>query len=412
MASALLSRNRNFRLLLSASAASNLGDGVAALAFPWLATLLTRDPLHIALVAFAGQVPWFLFALPAGVLIDRADRRMVIVRADLIRLLLSLCAVALVTMGMGQEGMIFALAALAFLLGTAEVFRDNAAQTFLPSIVDKPDLERANGQLWSVEQIMGAFVGPPLAGLLIAFAVPAPFAFDALMFALSALGIWCILPRASDVPRAARDRFVTEFIGGLRWLRAHALILRLALMLGCLNAMSAMAMTVLVLYSQEVLGLDAVGHGLLLTLGAAGGVVGGVLCPLLAARIGPRASLLLALALMPVPLVLLAVTSSPILAGLALFLEMAAALLWNVVTVSYRQRVIPDALLGRVNSIYRFFGWGTIPLGALAAGFVVTWAEPGMGREAALRLPFWMGATGLAAMFVLGVAILRFPKEK
>lgn len=407
----LLAKNRSFRLLFSASAVSNLGDGVSALAFPWLATLITRDPALIALVAFATRLPWLLFAIPAGVLTDRADRRRLMVQADTLRLILTGGVIALIftipTMPVPDNpGLYIAiLCAFAFLLGSAEVVRDNAAQTVLPSIVPKADLERANGQLWSVEQVMGSFIGPPLAGMLIALAVPAPFTLDALSFGLAAWLVWMIaIPPRIAPPRRS---ILIEMKEGWTWMRAHATILRLAIMLGLINAMFTMSLTVLVLLSQEVLGLDAVGHGVLLTAGAAGGVIGGLLGPWVVTKIGPNRSVYAALALFPLPFVIFAITGNPIIAGIALFLETASGMLWNIVTVSYRQRRIPDDLLGRVNSLYRFFGWGMMPFGALLAGLLVAWAEPGLGREAALRVPFILGAVGSVLMCAYGIAKLR-----
>ena len=150
---ALLATNRSYRLLFSASAVSNLGDGISALAFPWLATLLTRDPVLVAWVAFAQRLPWFLFSLPAGVITDRYDRRLLMVRADMFRFLVTCGVIALifslpaVPLVDTAQPYILALSGLAMLLGTAEVIRDNAAQTVLPSIVAKTDLETANGQI-------------------------------------------------------------------------------------------------------------------------------------------------------------------------------------------------------------------------------------------------------------------------
>lgn len=408
---ALLASNRSYRLLFSASAISNLGDGVSALAFPWLATLITRDPALIALIAFATRLPWLLFAIPAGVLIDRRDRRRLIVQADAFRMLLTAGVIALVFSvpsfppDDGATTLILALSALAFLLGSAEVVRDNAAQTVLPSIVAKHELEVANGQIWSVEQVMGSFVGPPLAGVLIGLAVPAPFALDAASFGLAAWMVWCIAmpPRAA----VARRRVWTEVTEGWDWMRRNPTILHLAIMLGLINALSTMAVTMLILVSQEILGLDAIGHGVLLTAGAAGGVAGGTFGPPLIARLGRQRSVQLALLLFPVPFLVIGLTSNPIAAAVALFVEMLAALLWNIVTVSYRQRLIPDALLGRVNSLYRFFGWGMMPVGALASGWIVALAEPGLGREAALRLTYLVGAAGCVALWGYGRSQLR-----
>ncbi|MEX3017079.1 MFS transporter [Gymnodinialimonas hymeniacidonis] len=409
---ALLKENRNFRLLMSGAGLSNLSDGIGVLAFPWLATLITTDPRALAIVAFATRVPWFLWSLPVGVLTDRADRQRMMVRADLTRMALALAVVALILSGPGAGAVgwqIAGLSALAFLMGTAEVFRDNAAQTALPSLVHKDRLEEANGQIWSVEQIMGQFVGPPLAGLLIALAVPAPFLFEAMGFALAAWAVWAIAFPARAIV-SQRDGFWKEMHAGWAWIREHKVILQLALILGGLNAAHMAGFTILVLYSQEVLGLGAVGHGMLLTAGAAGGVAGGLLCPALARRFGSERSLWIALALMPLPFIGLYLSSSVPLAVGLLFLETFVAVLWNVVTVSYRQRVIPDALLGRVNAIYRFFGWGMMPIGALAGGWIMAFAEPTMGREDALRLVFLIGACAFIALFAYGVARLRLPK--
>ncbi|MBF9044541.1 MFS transporter [Rhodobacterales bacterium HKCCE4037] len=409
---ALIRENRNFRLLISGAGLANLSDGIGVLAFPWLATLITTDPRALALVAFATRVPWFLWSLPVGVLTDRADRQRMMVRADLARMGLALAVVALILAGPSEGAVaaqIIGLSVLAFLMGTAEVFRDNAAQTALPSLVHKDRLEEANGQIWSVEQVMGQFVGPPLAGFLIALTVPAPFLFEALGFALAAWAVWAIAFPVRAVTDQ-RDGFWREMRAGWDWIRQHRVILQLALILGGLNAAHMAGFTILVLYSQEVLGLDAVGYGLLLTAGAAGGVAGGLLCPALARRLGSERSLWTALALMPVPFIGLYLFASVPLTVALLFLETFIAVLWNVVTVSYRQRVIPDALLGRVNAIYRFFGWGMMPVGALAGGWIMALAEPSMGREDALRLVFLAGAGAFVALFLYGLARLRLPK--
>ncbi|MBF9035988.1 MFS transporter [Rhodobacterales bacterium HKCCE2091] len=413
MALSLLRTNRNYRLVLSASAVSNLGDGVAAVAVPWLASLLTRDPVLIAAVATARMLPWFLFSLPAGVLTDRADRRRLIVRADIARVALTLCVVGMVLslrdlpLADGHGPLpIVTLAVLAFLIGSAEVIRDNAAQTLLPAVVAHADLERANGQLGGAERIMGDFVGPPLAGFLIAAGIAVPFGFNAAAFAVSAAVIWLIAlpPRRSGI----QARFLPALAEGFAFMRAHPAILRLAVMLGVINAVYFGGLTILVLYAQEVLGLSAAEYGLLLTSVAVGGVAGAFAAPWIAGRIGMRASLVVALASFVLPQLALGLFSSVPVAVAAMVIEAAGGMLWNVVTVSYRQRIIPDAILGRVNSVYRFFGWGAMPFGALAAGALVAVAETARGRDAALHAPYLAGAVICAVLLVYGVRALRF----
>ena len=404
----LLTQNRNYRLVFSASVISNLGDGVLALALPWLATVLTRDPMLVALVAMAQRLPWLLFALPAGVWTDRADHRALIWRADALRAVMATGILMLALSATPDQALlIWPLALLAFLLGAVEVIRDNAAQTILPSVVASHDLERANGQMWSAEKVAGGFIGPPLAGVLIGLGIAVPFGFDVLTFALSAALIWLIAlpPRSLPVPQA----FWPALREGIVWIRAQPVILTLALMLGAVNFLHMGAFTMLVLYSQDVLGLGAAGHGLLLTVGAAGGVIGGLIAPWVAARLGMKASLLLALVGFGANYAMLAALPNIASAGVAMFVGAVGSMLWNVVTVSYRQRIIPAGILGRVNSIYRFFGWGSMPFGALAGGLIVTWGEAGLGRDMALRLPFGVAAAGMA--LVAAVAVLRIPRR-
>lgn len=409
----LLRSNRNYRLILSSSVVANLGDGVVAVAMPWLATLLTRDPMMIAAVAMAGRLPWFLFALPAGVWTDRVDRRLLMIRADAVRLALMLGVVGLTLsipvspIAPGSEiGLMATLAAIAFLLASAEVVRDNAAQTVLPSIVARESLERANGQMWSAEQVMGRFVGPPLAGVLIAAGIAVPFGVNTATLSLSIGIVWLItLPVQSP---AESKRFWPALREGLAWMRDNPVILRLAVMLGVINAIAVGGLTILVLYAQEVLHLDATGYGLLLTCAAAGGVLGGLFAPEVARRIGMRASLIAALSSFVLLHALLGLCSSAPLAGLAMFLEAAGGMLWNVVTVSYRQRSIPDHLLGRVNSVYRFFAWGAMPFGALGTGALVSALEPVTGRPTALHAPYLLGAVVCSGLLLYGARRLRF----
>ncbi|MEM9550389.1 MAG: MFS transporter [Pseudomonadota bacterium] len=401
---------RNYRYLFSASAISNLGDGVSALAFPWLATLITRDPVLIGFVAFAGRLPWLLLSIPAGVWTDRMDRRRLMVQADLVRMALTCGVIALIFSVPAfppDQALTYiaALSALAFLLGSAEVLRDNAAQTVLPSVVPKAALERANGQIWSIEHIMGSFIGPPLAGVLIALAVPAPFALDAVSFAMAAILVWCMAMSPRLAP--ARQSAWIEAREGIAWLRSHRTILQLAIMLGIMNALALMTITILVLYSQEVLGLGSAAHGLLMTAAAAGGVAGGILCPAIAARLGQRRALMVALPLLAGSMAMIGLVPAVWVVALALFAEMFAAVLWNVVTVSYRQRLIPDALLGRVNSLYRFFGWGLSPFGALIGGAVVAMAEPSIGRDLAIRLPYVLCGLGMVIVWVYAMRRLH-----
>ncbi len=277
---------RNYAALWTASAVSNLGDGIGTVAWPWLASLLTRDPLAIALVATAFRLPWLLFSLPAGVIVDRFDRRKIVLLMDAARfgVLIGLgfaiwSAQPLSTpadLGLPNAPLYWALLASALAVGFAEVLRDNAAQTLMPSIVPASRLEAANGRLWSVEVLMNSLIGPPLAGIILAIALPLSFFANGIGFALAAIFVLTIRGQFRAVRGQEEKRhWLSEMREGASFLWRNNLLRNLALSLGILNAMDNLAIVALLLYAQEVLKLSSTEFGLLLTAGAVGGIVGG-----------------------------------------------------------------------------------------------------------------------------------------
>jgi MFS family permease len=387
--------------LWTASVVSNLGDGVSLVAYPWLAGTLTRNPVAIAAVALATRLPWLLVSLPAGAIVDRVDRARLMVAMNAARAVLTGGVAVAVLTGVMTLPL---LCASALLLGIAEVLYDNAAQSILPRIVAADRLERANANLWSAEDIAGRLAGPPLGGFLIGAGLAVPFLFDAGSFAVSAALIMLIANAAKPLPAEApaeRGSLRSEIAEGVRWLWGHTLLRALALLLGGMLALNNVAFATEVLFAQELLGLDARGFGLLLTASAIGGVAGAQLAPLLTRWLGAGGVLRAAIGGWGVTMVVSGLTSSPLVFGAAGVVSAALAVAWNVVTVSLRQTVIPDRLLGRVNSVYRLIGWGSMPIGAAIGGGLVALISAWAGREAGLRGPFLIaGALDLVLMAV------------
>ncbi len=415
--------------LWSASVITNLGDGMSIVAYPWLASAVTRDPVHIALIGVATRLPWLLFSLPAGVITDRVDRRRLIAVMDWFRAALTLAVAVAVLLGQSVipdpldvaagtadppavAGLYLALLYIsALLLGSAEVLRDNAAQTLMPALVATEDLEIANGRLWGAEMVSNSFVGTPLGGILAGIALSLPFFVDAGSFAIAAGLVFAIGGSFRAVGTEARAGMRAELAEGLRWLWRHVLLRNLAIFLGLANALSTMAFATYVLFAQESLGLDAGGFGVVMTGLAVGGIAGSLAAARLSRLLGPGASLFLSLGGSALGYVLVAVTDQPWVVWLMMAATTFLAMVWNVITVSLRQTIIPDRLLGRVNSVYRFFGWGMMPIGGAAGGAVVVLAELlGWGRDAALRAPFWVAAAGYALLFL--AALPRLGTEK
>jgi MFS family permease len=371
-----------------ANAVGSVGDGAFAAALPLLAVTVTRDPRLISVVSTATFLPWLLVSLPAGTLIDRYDRPTLMWRAQLVQG----GVVAVVTvLIMARSVDIAVLAVAGFCLGSAEVVFSNAAQSVLPALVPPESLAQANGTQYVVQTTGQSFLGPPLGSALFAVAAAAPFGLDAASFAGSAV-LLATLPRTLRRPGPAKR---ADIAAGLRWLFQHRLLRIVAILLGLNNFFGQLGYAMLVLLATQVLHVSARGYGLLLAASAIGSVLGGLLHPALTRRLGQIPSLVTASALNAGLYIGMGLAPSPVVLGALLAGNGFVVTMWNVVTVTLRQRVVPDELLGQVNSAYRMIGWGMMPLGALAGGFVA--------HEAGLRAPFTVAGVlrGLALIIVL-----------
>ena len=393
--------------LWTATAISNLGDGVSMVAYPWLASAVTRSPLLIAAAGFASRLPWLVFTLHAGVITDRFDRRKLIVEMDFLRGVLTVFVGTVVFLNRSTFPSLNELTKMsdlktnwpiyvtllvtAFLFGLAEVLRDNSAQTLMPSVVDTENLEIANGRMWSAESLTNSFIGPPLGSLLIGIAIFLPFYFDAGSFffavALIATLKGSFKPVAKVEPKA-KINFKAEIKEGFVWLWAHPLLRPMAIILGSMNGLGTMVGAAYILFAQEVLHTSVFIFAVLGTAGAIGGTLGGLLAPKVSAKLGSGPSLWLALAAAPIGSLCIGLTSSWQVVWAVTVVESFVAILWNTITVSLRQSIIPSHLLGRVNSVYRFFAWGSIPIGMFIGGGLVTLMAHFVSRELALRSPY------------------------
>jgi MFS family permease len=378
-----------YKKLWTASTISNLGDGVTLVAAPLLAASLTRDPLLIAGTFFVKQLAWLLFSLHAGAIIDRLDRRFLMGYVDFFRsALIGFLGVAVLLDFAG----IPLLYAVFFLIGAAEPLFDNASVAVLPAVVDRQELHKANGRLFAAQIVMGDFVGPPFGGFLFATAAALPFLLDAGTFAAAAALVLALRGRFRvERPEGVAATTLLQEIGeGLRWLLGHRLILALALVLGVAGFAVMGVFSILVLYAQEILGLGGVGYGVLMTAFAAGGVAGGFLAERVSGLLGTGRTISVIFLLEAAAFATLALTTNPFLAGAMIALDALAGTVWNVVTISLRQELIPERLLGRVFSAFRMVGFGGMALGALASGL--------LAREFGLTVPFWVAA---ATMIIL-----------
>lgn len=382
--------NADFTRLWAATAISNLSDGLRLATLPLLAATLTRDPGLVAGVYTATQVPWLLFGLIAGAIVDRRDRRRVVVFAHITRAVTVGVLVAAVA---GDWVTVPLLYVAAFVLGIAETLFDNGAQALVPEIVPRRELERANGRLEIAMLVGQRFVGPPLGAALFSAAAVLAFAVDAVALLLAALVVLAIRgPRMVERPPRQRTALRRDIAEGIRWLLGHRILRTVSLVGAVVNFMMSAVIAIYVLFAFELLGVGEFGYSAMLVALAVGGVLGSLLAPRLTPRIGRRGAITLAVGVAGVAQFVTGLVTDPVVVSLLQVFLAAGGGVWAVVTTSLRQAVTPNALLGRVIGAHRLLSWGGGAVGAAAGGVVASVLD--------LRAPFILG--GLALLLLVG----------
>jgi MFS family permease len=363
----MIAMTAGFLKVVVSSGLSNLADGVFQIALPLVTLGITRDPTAFAVVTVAGRLPWLLFALPAGALADRLDRRRTMFLVDVGRgVLIGGLAVAVAT----EWDSLLLLCVVAFALGIGETLFDTAAQSIVPSLVDSDDLSRANGRLYAVEMTMNQFIGPPLGGLLVGIAATGALVGSAGAYAAAAGALALIAGSFRPEREGQPTRLRTDIAEGVRYLGRHRLLRTLAVLTGVANLWGTAMLTILPLYAvrPSPMDLSEAGYGVLLTTGALGALAGSVLAAPAERLFGRPRLLLVAFVSFALSAAIPGVTANPVVVGAFMALGGAGAVAWNVVTVSLRQRIAPDRMLGRVNAGYRLLAWGSMPVGAFVGG--------------------------------------------
>ena len=379
-----------FRWLLASSWVSNFGDGIAIAAGPLLVASQTRDAFLVALAALVQWLPALLFGLYAGALSDRLDRRRIVVIVDVLRAaVLAVLAASIVT---DMVSIWFVLAAL-FVLGTAEVFADNAAHTLLPMLVGRRDLAIANARIQAGFITINQLVGPPLGAALFAIGAAWPFVGQAVLVAAGALLVTRIgqstRPR-EDGERAPIRRDIAE---GFRWVRHHPAVRTLVLTIFIFNITFGAAWSVLVLYATQRLGVGEVGFGLITTTMALGGLLGTVTYGWITRRVTLGNLMRIGLIIETLTHLGLAATTSPVVALVIFFVFGVHAFVWGTTSVTVRQRAVPTALQGRVGSVNTVGVFGGLVVGSAIGGL--------LARQFGVTAPFWFAFAGSAVFVVL-----------
>lgn len=386
---------RNFSKLLAASAISNIGDGVLSAAFPLVVASITRDPVLVAGATVAQTLPWFVLALVSGALVDRMDRRRVMIITDAIRAIL----IAALGLAVATDAINLPIIYLvAFGLGTAETFFDTSAEAFLPALVSRKQLETANGRIQGVEWVGNAFAGPPLGALLFGITASLPFLFDAGTFLVAAILI-ALIAGSFKAERTDHRPLREEITSGLRWLFHQKVLRTLAIMAGVTNLFVMGVISIFVLFAQDILQVSDAGYGVLLGTLGVGGLAGAILAPRFIPVIGPGTTIQAVVVLQSALILVFGLNSNPWLAGLMMAIFGFLIVGWNVVSVTLRQTLTPDALRGRVSSAARMVSWGSQPLGAVMGGLIA--------GAFGLRAPYFVAAAAWLVMAFVTAPIVN-----
>jgi MFS family permease len=377
-----------FAKLWTASTTSALGSGLATIAAPLYVAAHTKSPLIVSATFGVAWLPWLLFALPGGVLVDRVDRRRLMMTIDWTRVAaMGVLATALLT---GWSS-IALLDAVLFVINTGEVVFRSASQAMIPAVVPRARLEQANGWLVGGTTVMQQMIAGPLGGFLFVLAACAPFFVNAATYAASAVlvGLVAGTYRASR-PAAAADHASrragsarAELTEGLRWLARQRILRAMTGLIGLLNLTLTAASAVLVLLAKERLHLGAVGYGTLFACLAVGALLGSACGHRLIKRFTATWTIRIGLLIETAQYVVLATSRSPYPVGFMLFAFGVHGALWTIVGNSLRQRLTPPEMLGRVASTNLFIAAGGNCVGAMLGGVVAT--------KFGITAPYWVG---------------------
>jgi len=385
-------RHTDFLLLWSGQAVSTLGSSVSRLALPLLVLALTQSPAQAGLVAALQAAPYLVFSLPAGALIDRWDRKRVMIRCDVARCL----AYGSVPLAYATAHLSLAqLYAVALVGGTAYVFFNIAEVAALPRVVPAEHLSHATALNESATSA-SSLIGPGVAGLIISLGrttlsgAAVAYLVDSLSYLISTLSLGFIRTpfQAARAPTAGRS-LRTEIAEGLRFLWARHPLRALALLTMGMNLFFGPLPLAVIVLARTNLHADARTLGLIFSAASAGGLLGSLSASWVKARLRVGQAIIGAVAGIAVatPLVAVAPSVPVVLAGFALVGAMLP--IYNVVSISYRLHLVPDPLQGRVNSVFRLLALGSVPLGTALGGLLLgpigPWVEVWMIAEGEAR---------------------------
>jgi MFS family permease len=388
-----------FNRMWASSIVSNLSDGILIAAAPLLAISLTDSTVLISAIGAMVMLPWLLFAIPIGVLVDRIDRRFILAGANATRsAVVGLLALLIAT----EHVSIYWLLLSAFVIGVCEVAADTTAQSLIPQILEEKNFEKGNSRLQISETVIQGFVGAPLSGFIYAIAISLPFFINSLGFAISAL-LALSIPikylqdvRSDNAPKEKKN-FIADMKFGIRYLYNEKVLRRLVVTTASIGVCYSMGTATMVLFIIEELELPKQLFGVILTIQGLGAIAGAFVAPRLSEKLGRSYVMTFGIVSSSVVLLLQGFSNNIyIFVALATFGGFAISQ-WNILLMATYQTVIPNELYGRIHGTRRTLVWGMMPIGSLLGGVLAHYS---------LRLPMYVGGFIATTLAVLSIGFL------
>jgi MFS family permease len=383
----------------ASSIVSNLSDGILIAAAPLLAISLTDSTVLISAIGAMVMLPWLLFAIPIGVLVDRIDRRFILAGANATRsAVVGLLALLIATEHVSIYWLLFS----AFVIGVCEVAADTTAQSLIPQILEEKNFEKGNSRLQISETVIQGFVGAPLSGFIYAIAISLPFFINSLGFAISAL-LALSIPikylqdvRSDNAPKEKKN-FIADMKFGIRYLYNEKVLRRLVVTTASIGVCYSMGTATMVLFIIEELELPKQLFGVILTIQGLGAIAGAFVAPRLSEKLGRSYVMTFGIVSSSVVLLLQGFsTNIYVFVALATFGSFAISQ-WNILLMATYQTVIPNELYGRIHGTRRTLVWGMMPIGSLLGGVLAHYS---------LRLPMYVGGFIATTLAVLSIGFL------
>jgi MFS family permease len=394
-----------FNRLWASSLVSNLADGVLMAAAPLLAITLTDSTVLISAIGAMVMLPWLLFAMPIGVMVDRVDRRFILAGSNAIRS----AVIGAVALGIATDHItIYWLIFSGFIIGVCEVATDTTAQSLIPQILDEEHYEKGNSRLQISETVIQGFIGSPLSGFLYAFAIWLPFFINSIGYAVATLFALSIpIQYLQDVrtesSNESKPSYVEDIKFGIKYLYSQKVLRRLVLTTATIGVCYSAGTATMVLFIIKELELSPKYFGVVLSIQGVGALLGAIVAPKASKKFGRSIIMTLGITSSSVVLLLQGfATNIYIFVALATFAGFAISQ-WNILLMATYQRIIPNELYGRIHGTRRTLVWGMMPIGSLIGGVLAHFS---------LRLPMLIGGFLASALAFASIGFFMYLSDE